>query len=138
MIISTIGFVTAVAFATPNWNGIFHCDVDLGQSNAGPFVWIEYELQIQDEECTFRSLGVQTDERIKCKLNRRGPALDVLFESYSNGNVTNIHGVQVYERDAVLVQLRQDQGHIVTQWFTIQPSENTQQISRCFQRTEKR
>lgn len=127
-----------MAFVTPNWNGIFHCDVDLGQSKAGPFVWIEYELQIQDEECTFRSLGVQTDERIKCKLNRRGPALDVLFESYSNGNLTNIHGVQVYERDAVLVQLRQDQGRIVTQWLTIQPSENTQQISHCFQRTEQR
>ncbi|GAK23654.1 hypothetical protein JCM19052_4294 [Vibrio sp. JCM 19052] len=62
----------------------------------------------------------------------------MLFESYSNGNLTNIHGVQVYERDAVLVQLRQDQGRIVTQWFTIQPSENTQQISHCFQRTEKR
>ncbi|HDM8234634.1 TPA: hypothetical protein P0E28_004090 [Vibrio campbellii] len=137
MVNLTVDALVLAALSTASWDGVYHCEVGLGQTNSGLNAWVEYQLSIDDESCTLGILGFQTEENIKCATSSQDHTIDILFTSYSNGRVTNRYGVQLYQVGEPLLRLIQREDSVVTEWKAIQPNSDVQQTTYCFDRKEK-
>ena len=44
MVNLTVDALVLAALSTASWEGVYHCEVGLGQTNSGLNAWVEYQL----------------------------------------------------------------------------------------------
>ncbi|MDK9783072.1 hypothetical protein KIT90_16935 [Vibrio sp. B172a] len=124
----------ASASLTPSWDGNYRCELDLGENAAGQSTWAEYELSISKDSCSLEAKGFQLDESIVCSTSAQGDRLDVQFKSYSNGDLSNLYGVQVYRVNETLLSLEREQKALLTHWLSYWPGEPAPKSTSCFEK----
>lgn len=124
----------ASASLTSSWDGNYRCELDLGENVAGQSTWAEYELSISKDSCSLEAKGFQLDESIVCSTSAQGHRLDVQFKSYSNGDLGNLFGVQVYRVNETLFSLEREQNGLLTHWLSYWPGEPAPKSTSCFEK----
>lgn len=125
----------ASASLTPFWDGNYRCELDLGVNAAGQSTWAEYELSISKDSCSLEAKGFQLDDSIVCSTKAQGDRLlDVRFQSYSNGELSNLFGVQVYRVKETLFSLEREQKRLLTHWLSYWPGEPAPKSTSCFEK----
>ncbi|WP_104025654.1 DUF5991 domain-containing protein [Vibrio hyugaensis] len=119
---------------TPSWDGNYRCELDLGENATGQSTWAEYELSISKDSCSLEAKGSQLDESIVCSKKTQGDRLDVQFKSYSNGELSNLFGVQVYRVKETLFSLEREQKGLLTHWLSYWPGEPAPKSQSCFEK----
>jgi len=124
----------ASASLTPSWDGNYRCELNLGENTAGQSAWAEYELSISKDSCFLEAKGFQLDESIVCSTSAQGDRLDVQFKSYSNGDLSNLYGVQVYRVKETLFSLEKEHKGLLTHWLSYWPGEPAPKSQSCFEK----
>ncbi|MGF1687473.1 DUF5991 domain-containing protein [Photobacterium japonica] len=127
--------VTALLSSTANlslWDGKYSCELDLGTTTSGVSAWANYDLLINGDSCNLQVTGFQVDEKINCNADGNENELNVMFDSYSNGSVENIYGVQVYEKGEELFSLEYKGDKILTSWKGINSDQPIDKNKNCF------
>jgi hypothetical protein len=119
---------------TPSWDGNYRCELNLGENTAGQSTWAKYELSISEGSCSLEATGFQLDESIVCSTKAQGDRLDVRFKSYSNGELSNLFGVQVYRVRETLFSLEKEQKGFLTHWLSYWPGEPAPKSALCFEK----
>ncbi|WP_052447996.1 DUF5991 domain-containing protein [Vibrio rotiferianus] len=125
---------TASASLPPSWDGNYRCELNLGENAAGQSAWAKYELSISEDSCSLEAQGFQLDESIVCSTKAQGDRLDVQFKSYSNGELSNLFGVQVYRVKETLFSLEKEHKGLLTHWLSYWPGEPVPKSTSCFKR----
>ena len=128
-----LSFAASVSLP-PSWDGNYRCELDLGVNAAGQSTWAEYELSISEGSCSLEAKGFQLDESIVCSTSAQDDRLDVQFKSYSNGELSNLFGVQVYRVKETLFSLESAQKRLLTHWLSYWPGEPAPKSTSCFEK----
>lgn len=121
-------FLHALAFvcacsAMETWRGDYRYQAALGQTLGGTPMVVDYELHVGEESCRLNIDGYQVSEIILCDAVAGEARLEVRFKSYTDGSMTNIYDVQVYQPGEPLFVLSRRGGKLVTHWKSVYPGE---------------
>ncbi|AMF98770.1 hypothetical protein AL538_14130 [Vibrio harveyi] len=119
-----------------SWDGRYRCELDLGANAAGQSAWGEYRLDVSKDFCFFEAKGFQLNESILCSVHHREQGLEVRFKSYTNGEVSNTYGVQVYQVNEILFLLEKRQEGLMTQWHSSGLTAPMGRFQSCFERQQ--
>ncbi len=117
-------FFTAACQSSVDWVGTYTFTNDLGEDPGGAAISMEYQLKLNSDHCEVAISGYQADTLIRCVSERSDETAVIRFYSYSNGEVKNIYGVEVYKVGEPLFTLRQSESTpkaLLTEWGALMP-----------------
>lgn len=127
----------AACQATENWTGDYLYEAEFGENYAKTPVIVDYELVIDATKCQFDIVGYQVNESILCTSKQEGDDLTIKFQSYSNGKVRNIYGVQRYKIGSTLFSLKMEGHELITTWQALLPDKKMDKSGKYFKKLDK-
>jgi hypothetical protein len=120
------------------WAGTYTYETIPGKVAGGVTAMVDIALMIwPDGRCELTLQGYQTDESIQCAVTADPGHADILFRTYSDGQIRNAYGVEEYRPGQRLVSLLRDPkrgGELVTTWDGLVPDGSRERRGHFFQR----
>jgi len=121
-----------------DWDGRYVYEASYGDTFSGISAVVVYTLMLGDGRCLLSAKGYQTNEEILCRAHRSKNALTIRFASYSNGDVANIYGVQMYKVGGVLFVLAKgDSNALLTYWYDLKPDNGSVASGEFFVKSKR-
>lgn len=103
------------------WKGSYLYEDELGVNAPGTPMIVDYQLTVGASVCLLDINGYQTEEHILCSSSISSNRLDVQFQSYSDGGMTNIFGVERFGVGEVLFRFEKNGKVLRTTWEGLKP-----------------
>lgn len=90
------------------WGGVYRYNANLGRNAGGTAMSVTYQISIEDGANPLAEInadGYQISNTVLCTTRRKGSSIELRFLSYPDGKLENEYGVQLYEKDDVLITL---------------------------------
>lgn len=100
--------VGTLTVSAQEWGGLYRYKANLGRNAGGTAMNITYEIFIEDGPDPGAEIiadGYQTGNTVLCTTRMNGRSIELRFLSYPDGKLENDFGVQLYEKDDVLITL---------------------------------
>lgn len=123
--------VAAQSNAANGWYGTYEYTESIPR-RGGVTATIGYRVTLSDTGCRIDAEGLQTDTHIRCTARMNGKSLQIAFQSYADGKMTNQYGVARYKRGTPLLTLTRTPRGLMTNWQSYTMSDGKRHSGKYF------
>lgn len=121
----------AQSAAANGWYGTYEYTETIPRLS-GMTATIDYRVTLSDAGCRLDAEGLQTDTHMRCTARMKGKSLQIAFQSYADGGMTNQYGIARYKRGTPLLTFTRTPRGLVTNWQSYTMSDGKRHNGKYF------